>query len=106
MLWGDVLVCHLVGDFILQTDFIAARKLRDWRIRLLHVALYLLPFLWIVFSYSSSVIRGVIFLVAVGVTHFILDSGRIASGENWPPKPIVVDQVWHLVTLAFLIRIL
>lgn len=39
----EAIALHGLGDFILQTDYIAARKLSDWKVRVLHVTLYCLP---------------------------------------------------------------
>jgi hypothetical protein len=38
--------------------------------------------------------------------HYALDSRRWCSGEKWPPRPIIVDQALHLVTLAMMVRLL
>lgn len=36
--------CHLVGDYVLQNDFIAKNKGSNWYHLFVHCALYCLPF--------------------------------------------------------------
>lgn len=93
----DILAAHMIGDYILQTNWIAARKLEDWRVRTLHVTLYCLPFFVLTGDWR--------FLVGVWLTHFITDSRRWASGKHWAPKPILVDQTIHIASLAILVRL-
>ena len=45
-------------------------------------------------------------LAAVAAAHFICDCRRWASGASWPPRPILVDQSFHLLQLALISRIL
>lgn len=39
-----VVLCHLVGDYVLQNDFIAQTKGKNWYHLFVHCALYTLPF--------------------------------------------------------------
>lgn len=91
---------HMVGDYVFQTNWQAARKLADWRVRLWHVLLYTLAFAPVPFVAGMSTSRGLLFLAAVFVPHFIVDCRRWASAEPWPPKPILVDQSLHAACLA------
>lgn len=97
-----LLAAHMVGDYILQTDWMAANKLHDWRARLAHVFVYTSAFSPV--GVYARLFPGELlaFLAAVFVTHFVTDSRRWASGAKWPPKPILVDQSIHVATLAAL----
>lgn len=108
MIGLDLLAAHLVGDFVLQTDDMAKRKLECWRTRLYHVLLYSMAFVPVIITYAQRVDdwRLALFYWLLILTHFIIDSRRWASGEKWTPKPIMVDQALHVVTLAVLARIL
>lgn len=106
MLVLELLAAHMVGDYILQSDDMAKRKLSDWRVRAVHVLAYTLPFIFVVGWKAATYEGALLFLLANGVVHFIIDSRRWASGEAWPPKPILVDQTLHLVQLAVLGRLL
>lgn len=102
MLSLALIASHMVGDYIAQTDWQAARKLADWRVRAWHVLLYSMCFLPALARYAPSPAAAAWFLGLNFVAHFITDSRRWASGEKWPPKPILVDQSIHMATLAVL----
>lgn len=105
MIGLDLIAAHLVGDYIFQTNEQAIKKLSDWRYRLAHVLTYSLPFFALGYLYAEDILKAAVFGTLVAVTHFITDSRRWASGENWPPLPILVDQAIHIATLAVLARI-
>ena len=102
----DLIAAHMVGDYITQTPYMAANKLADPRTRAWHVSTYTAGFILLVLLSSAPLWRKVLFLSLVWATHFITDSRRWASGEQWPPKPILVDQSIHLATLALLSRLI
>jgi len=122
-----LLAAHLVGDFVTQTPWMAANKLVKYEIvyrssigepgqpflgptnfwfsaavRALHVTIYTAGFAPIAWFCRLSVDRGVSFLVAVWLTHFVTDCRRWASDKSWCAKPIMVDQAIHITTLAIL----
>jgi len=95
-----ILACHMVGEYVTQTDWMAAHKLTDWRARLAHVATYTAGFTFVALQAQMSPARAAVFLLSIFVPHFIVDTRRWASGDVWPPKPIMVDQSIHAVCLA------
>lgn len=40
-----IVLCHLIGDYVLQCDFIAQTKGKNWYHLFVHCALYCVPFL-------------------------------------------------------------
>ena len=101
-----LIAAHLVGDFVLQTEYMAVNKLHNVNVRVYHVTVYCLPFLiWFIFE-RIPLWEIVQFVLLLWVLHFIVDSRRWASGEKWPPKPILIDQSLHIVSLAILQRVL
>ena len=59
------LLCHFVGDYILQTDWMALNKnKKSWNC-LVHVIIYTACFLFLTLSWKA--------LLFIGVTHFIFD---------------------------------
>jgi hypothetical protein len=96
-LW--IISLHLLGDYVTQTNAMAARKLTDWRIRTLHVAVYTLPFAVLAVAVGGTW-QPWIFPLLVFVPHWITDCRRWASPDPWPPKPIMVDQTIHALCLA------
>jgi hypothetical protein len=101
----DLIAAHLVGDYILQDDEMARRKLTDARARAHHVTRYCLPFL--VAGVVSRVNPGrlAVFLALVWVTHFVTDSKRWLPNEDWAPGTIINDQALHIAQLTILNRI-
>lgn len=111
-------VCHLVGDFIFQTDWQATHKDRGLggdpvrrRALLAHVATYTLAFLpalvWIVCELDLW--RALLAAVVIAVPHLIQDDGRLLDGYMRrvkgpgsvasPGLRIAVDQSFHVVAL-------
>jgi hypothetical protein len=66
----EQLLCHLVGDYILQTDAMANRKTKSSLWALAHVVTYALPFLLITRSPAA--------LGVIAGTHFFIDRFRLA----------------------------
>ncbi len=63
------LVLHFVGDYLLQTSWMANEKTKHWFPALVHALVYSIPFLIIHFDYSWLIIFG---------THYIIDRYRLA----------------------------
>lgn len=101
----DFIACHLVGDYILQTDHMAQAKLNDPRVRAEHVLWYSLPFLVVGLLARVGLARLAAFLVFNWIVHFLIDSERWLPNDEWPPGTILNDQALHAVSLAALSRI-
>ena len=93
---------HMLGDFVTQNDWMAANKLSDWRARLVHVAVYATGFIPVILMTPLPWSHRAAFMALLTVTHFVTDCRRWASGDKWPPKPVLVDQSIHLATLGVL----
>lgn len=102
----DLVAAHLVGDYVLQTNEQAVRKFEDSGVRAAHVTSYAACFLPVLLVSRAPVGSKLLFLVLLWLAHYATDSRRWASGEEWPPKPILVDQAIHAVQLAVLGRLL
>lgn len=64
------LLCHLVGDYILQNHWMANTKTVRSSAALLHATLYALPFLLLTPSWRA--------VLAIWATHFVIDRFRLA----------------------------
>jgi hypothetical protein len=64
------LICHLIGDYVLQTDAMATRKTRSTLWCLAHVFAYALPFLVLKPSPAA--------LIVIMATHLLIDRFRLA----------------------------
>lgn len=83
-----LVICHLIGDYVLQTDFIAKTKGTNWYHLFVHCALYIVPFI-IVFGLSWKIF----FLFAV---HMIVDPLK----ARWNKTTYVQDQLIHYLTMV------
>jgi hypothetical protein len=70
MITADQLLAHAIGDYILQSDWMANEKTKKSIAALAHVATYGLPFLLLSPSWKA-------YAVIVG-THFVIDRWRLA----------------------------
>jgi len=79
MVTGDQILCHLIGDYILQSDWMAVKKAKFSIAAAVHVMTYGLPFLFLRPSFTA-------WLVIV-VSHFVIDRWRLARylcwAKNW-----------------------
>lgn len=121
MSWTEVflvlIVCHLVGDFLLQTDWqarfkegglgpdpVRRRALRN------HIATYMLAFLpgliWI--AAETSLPKAVLVGVVIAVPHWVQDDGRLLNAwmvvvkgvqTESPGLRVAVDQSFHVLFL-------
>lgn len=81
------LLCHLAGDFFLQSDWMAANKYTKKWVALLHGFTYTLPFLFLT--------RNPLALAIICLTHAVIDHYKLANyiawAKNWlapvRPKP-------------------
>jgi len=75
MFTADQLMAHAIGDYVLQSDWMATEKTKRSLAALVHVAFYLLPFLFITVNpYTLAVIGG---------THFVIDRWHLARYVAW-----------------------
>jgi hypothetical protein len=116
-LFDWLLVGHLVGDFLLQTDGMAKYKAQSWTWMLRHVGLYLAVMVIVlgVYSLSNPVPLWVLglSLLFIGATHIVLDRRGftlgwmrligITSDLGW--LTIVADQVFHLLVLVVVVQL-
>ena len=106
MISFSLLTAHLWGDYVLQSDRMAARKLKCAGVRAAHVTVYTASFVIFSLKYGRTWPVRFRFLALVWLTHFLVDSFRFQLGSTWPFKPLLVDQTLHLTTLALLVNVL
>lgn len=82
-----ILVCHAIGDYYLQSDWMALNKGRSWAVAILHATVYTLPFL--VLTRSPLALATILSTHAVE-DHFSLGryivfaSKHLAPRSQWP----------------------
>ena len=121
MAWIEVfavfVVCHLTGDFLLQTEWQATRKRAGLagdperrRALLSHTFTYTLCYvpalIWI--AAESSVGAAIAVAAGIAIPHMVQDDGRLLSEyvrrvKHTEPQPgmlmLAVDQSFHVVVL-------
>jgi uncharacterized protein DUF3307 len=123
MPWVEVLAaflaCHLVGDYLLQTEWQAVNKRGGLgrnsvrrRALLAHVATYTLAFLPALAVLADDVGPAVLGVAAgIAAPHLVQDDGRLVASyvrkvKRAAPRPgplmMAVDQTFHVITLFFL----
>lgn len=80
---ADQILAHLVGDYILQSHWMATEKTKRSLAAAVHALTYAFPFMFI-----STSVPALLFIV---VTHFIIDRWRLARFvvryKNWQYGP-------------------
>lgn len=121
-----LLLCHLIGDYVLQSQPMADRKTSSMAWALIHAAFYSIPFA-ILLALTAPAIPALAALLVIGGTHALIDRYRLAarwcawygtgtreggvwgrwnvSAEPVPPYlgvwlQILVDNTMHLVINA------
>ena len=82
-----LVMCHCIGDYVLQIDFIAKTKCRNWYHLFVHVITYCVPF---------AVCFGIDWrLLIVGISHLIVD----ALKARYHIINYVTDQLLHYAVM-------
>lgn len=83
-----LIMCHMVGDYVLQTRFIAESKGANWYHLLVHCILYAVPF-YLCFGLTWQ-------LAVIFITHIIIDPLKARYGKinYWQ------DQTLHYLICA------
>lgn len=75
MITADQLLAHLVGDYLLQSDWMAQEKTKQTWAAWMHAVCYTVPFLFLTSSAWA--------LWWIMVTHFVIDRFRLARYVCW-----------------------
>ena len=96
------IIAHLIGDYILQTHWMAVNKVNKLWIATLHAFCYTIPFLFVTQSLLA--------LMVIFVTHAIIDRYRIAmyitrlknwhfKGNGYPEDTPIWLSVWLIIIM-------
>ena len=78
-----LMMCHAIGDYVLQSDFIATTKGQNWYHLFIHSILYTIPF-YIYFHFSWKIMVTII-------SHIIID----ALKARYNKINYIEDQIFH-----------
>ena len=96
ILFGFLVMLHLIGDYLFQTEFIASTKGENWYHLIVHSILYAVPFLFVVPDVKA--------ILALILTHIVID----ASKARYHLINYWEDQMLHyivLLVMAYLMSI-
>lgn len=84
MLGLAIVLAHLFGDYLLQTDSMAQRKTSSWKWALTHAGMYSVPYALLLFIILGGLTwPGLAALVVIGGTHAVIDRYRLAKHVIW-----------------------
>lgn len=86
MITADQLVAHAVGDYILQSDWMATEKTKQNVAAAVHAIVYTLPFLF----FTQRALP----LLAIAGTHFVIDRWRLARFVVWAKNWLGPNRPW------------
>lgn len=70
MITADQILCHLIGDYIIQSDWMAQEKTKKNLAAATHAASYTIPFMFLTTNIYA--------LLIICLTHFLIDRFRLA----------------------------
>lgn len=98
---------HLIGDYIIQNDWMAQHKKESSFRCAVHIVTYMIPFLWCNLNWWQ--------LSAIAIQHYALDrthfvewfmhikgSDKFSKGVCFPWSQIVVDNTLHILWMALI----
>jgi len=114
-----LLIGHLLGDWLLQNDWMAVNKQRQLFTvaGMTHFAIYtacIAVVLWVAMAEISRVLplqRYLVFLMGIFISHWLIDATALSrkwsnfiNQSDLPFVNIVVDQIFHLMVIVALIK--
>jgi hypothetical protein len=72
-LW--IVLAHLVGDYLIQSHWMATEKTKRWLPAIMHGITYTLPY--------ALITQSPLALIVIGGTHIIIDRFRLARHIAW-----------------------
>ncbi len=82
----EQLICHAVGDYVLQSDWMASEKTHRWLPALAHACVYSSVFLLLT--------RSPLVLLTIGTSHLLIDRYRIARYLCFAKNHLSPSSTW------------
>lgn len=99
-----VLIAHMTGDYLFQSNYLAVNKGKDNYLLLAHSVLYMFGIMIVAFVMGIEL--NLTILALIGVIHFEVDylkARGITTKWLGDKKALILDQVIHYVTLLALL---
>lgn len=101
-----VLMAHMMGDYFLQSDYLAMNKGKDNYILLAHSILYSVGV--VIVAYVMGIELTIIKLLILSIIHFPIDyikARGITTKYIGNKNSLILDQAIHYITLLIVILI-
>lgn len=85
LFWG--VLAHMIGDYLLQSDWMAVEKTKRWLPAILHGLTYTIPFLFLTHNIWA--------LLLIASTHIIIDRYRLAKRLVWIKNFLAPRSWWR-----------
>ena len=92
LFWG--LLAHFVGDYLIQSDWMAAKKTSAWTPAWAHALSYAVCFVPVLLAYGDDGWRAVTAFWVIAITHLLIDRFRLARYLAWA-KNQAAPRVWR-----------
>lgn len=89
---GPVLLAHLVGDYLIQSHWMAKEKTSRWGPAIVHGLTYAIPFVFVTTSPAA--------LAVIAGTHVLIDRYRLARYLVWLRNQIAPKAARYRLTTA------
>lgn len=86
LITADQIIVHAIGDYILQSDWMATEKTKQYFAAFCHALVYSLPF----FLFRPSLAAWLV----IFVTHFFIDRYRLARYVVWVKNWLGPNRPW------------
>lgn len=75
MIWLGIILAHLVGDYLIQSHWMATEKTKSWLPAVVHGTTYTLAYLFVT--------QSILALLVIAATHIVIDRYRLARHVVW-----------------------
>lgn len=79
-----IILAHLVGDYLIQSDWMASEKTKKWWPAIAHGTTYTLPY--------AVVTQSLLALAVIAGTHVIIDHYRLARHVGWAKNQLAPNE--------------
>jgi hypothetical protein len=83
LITADQIVCHMVGDYLLQSDWMAGEKTKRWIPAIAHVVTYSIPFMAMLLIEKVALSHMWKPVLVIAITHLVIDHYRLARYVVW-----------------------
>lgn len=82
-----IVLAHLVGDYLIQSDWMAQEKTKRWWPAVAHGLVYTLPY--------ALVTQSLLALTVIAGTHIVIDHWRLARHVVWAKNFLAPRRYWY-----------